>query len=331
MMEDENDELCLASSPRTVAVSLGEMGDGLADKAAAMAITPPRKDRGMQMDLEYSPRPPIFASRNDESEEEREPKGSKDRGKRVSFGEASSSSSSSDGTPSPSASCCAPPPSSPAGSIASIVGYVVPASALSAEERSELWWQSDDYDQFLGTARLISTEIQRRSYVATVGNSYPTSADVGYGAGLGIVDVKPLPNPEGYANVMSATLEACCTDLDPDQADAILAGISRRVLAPKLFATLTHWVRVGHSRRGLERWSVPYHGHGRHWARQRHLEAVLEAQRTVREWDLDPEGRGASEIRTVAAALSRCVFPSVLLIWPSICLHICRPSLYVLN
>ena len=226
---------------------------------------------------------------------------------------------------------CAPPPSSPAGSIASIVGYVVPASALSAEERSELWWQSDDYDQFLGTARLISTEIQRRSYVATVGNSYPTSTDVGYGAGLGIVDVKPLPNPEGYANVMSATLEACCTDLDPDQADAILAGISRRVLAPKLFATLTHWVRVGHSRRGLERWSVPYHGHGRHWARQRHLEAVLEAQRTVREWDLDPEGRGASEIRTVAAALSRCVFASVLLIWPSICLHICRPSLYVLN
>ena len=107
------------------------------------------------------------------------------------------------------------------------MGYVVPASALSAEERSELWWQSDDYDQFLGTARLISTEIQRRSYVATVGNSYPTSADVGYGAGLGIVDVKPLPNPEGYANVMSATLEACCTDLDPDQADAILAGISR--------------------------------------------------------------------------------------------------------
>jgi len=56
-------------------------------------------------------------------------------------------------------------------------------------------------------------------------------------------------------------------------------------LTPRLFEALTHWIRAGHSRRGLEKFSVPYLVRARPQSRQAARNAVLVAHDMLKDFD----------------------------------------------
>jgi len=56
-------------------------------------------------------------------------------------------------------------------------------------------------------------------------------------------------------------------------------------LTPRLFEALTHWIRAGHSRRGLEKFSVPYLVRARPQSRQAARNAVLVAHDMLNDFD----------------------------------------------
>ena len=144
-----------------------------------------------------------------------------------------------------------------------------PASSLSTKEKSDIWWQPHDYEVFSGTARLISGEIRRRSdaMAAAAQRHRPNVSSSS--------NVKA--HQESYASILTECLQSCyfttTTTTAQDEPDPV-----SNPLPPSLFAYLVHWVRSGHSRRGLERWSIAYHGEARAIERLRHIRTVLEAQ-----------------------------------------------------
>lgn len=154
-----------------------------------------------------------------------------------------------------------------------------PSSEMSAEEKSDVWWQEADFAQFRGTAQLISAEIRRRT-AATGGELSPKAG-----------------RAPSYAQVVAHALDVChrlgaaaaAADDDDCDGDGDSSSASNGDEAPRdhplskmVLAYLTHWSSVGHSRRGLEKWSVSYRRErfesDRYWT----VRAVLEAQAQAR-------------------------------------------------
>ena len=182
-----------------------------------------------------------------------------------------------------------------------------PASSMPPSEKADIWWQSHDYSIFSGTARLISGEIRRRA-AAMASAAAARSADA-HNGGEGSSSTTKA-HAESYATVLSQVLEACSlaaasisitTTSTPSDEENDVKDLP---LNPSLFAYLAHWTRSGHSRRGLERWSVAYHGSKRNEDRERQIQAVLIAQTEFSTSDdKDNKIKSASESHSRAARL----------------------------
>lgn len=183
-----------------------------------------------------------------------------------------------------------------------------PASSMSSSEKADIWWQSHDYSIFSGTARLISGEIRRRAAAMVSASAAARSAGAHNGGEGSSSTIKA--HAESYANVLSQVLEACSlaaasisitTTSTPSDEESDVKDLP---LNPSLFAYLAHWTRNGHSRRGLERWSVAYHGSKRNEGRERQIQAVLIAQTEFSTADdKDNKIKAASESHSRAARL----------------------------
>lgn len=182
-----------------------------------------------------------------------------------------------------------------------------PASSMSPSEKADIWWQSHDYSIFSGTARLISGEIRRRA-AAMASAAAARSAGTHNGGESSSSATKA--HAESYANVLAEVLEACslaaasisitATSNPSDEEN----DVTDLPLNPSLFAYLAHWTRSGHSRRGLERWSVAYHGSKRSEDRERQIQVVLIAQTEFSTADdKDNKIKSASESHSRAARL----------------------------
>jgi len=181
-------------------------------------------------------------------------------------------------------------------------GILPRASTMSPSEKGDIWWQTRDYDIFSGTARLIAGEIRRRAAAISAAADRSVSSQED-GGGSNTRD-----HAESYAAVLTQVLQACSlaaasssatTGNEEDDID-----IKAHPLDPNLFAYLAHWTRSGHSRRGLERWSVAYHGPKRNADRGAQIQAVLIAQAsTLAEEGQDDKIKAASEAHSKAARL----------------------------
>jgi len=164
--------------------------------------------------------------------------------------------------------------------LSEVCCLLTPSSEMTPREKSHVWWQARDYEIFKGTARLISSEIRRRNEASSNRR----------GSSNGI---------EGYASVLTRSLDAC--GLIPVASSEGEDLDSSNPLPGRLFAYLTHWVRVGHSRRGLERWSISSHFNHRSAARDDAIQTVLGEQRKLRV-QAEEEGGGKD---TIAEGLRR--------------------------
>lgn len=182
------------------------------------------------------------------------------------------------------------------------------ASSMSPSEKAEIWWQSHDYSIFSGTARLISGEIRRRAVATSMASAAAARSTGAHNEGEGSSSTTKA-HAESYANVLAQVLEACSlaaasfsitTSTPSDEEN----DVKNLPLNPSLFAYLAHWTRSGHSRRGLERWSVAYHGSKRNEDRERQIQAVLIAQTEFSSSDdKDNKIKAASESHSRAARL----------------------------
>ena len=182
-------------------------------------------------------------------------------------------------------------------------GVLPRASTMSPSEKADIWWQTRDYDIFSGTARLIAGEIRRRAAAISAAAARSVSSQEDGGGS------NTRAHAESYAAVLTQALQACslaaasssATTGDDEEDDV---DIKAHPLDPNLFAYLAHWTRSGHSRRGLERWSVAYHGSKRNADRGAQIQAVLVAQAsTLAEEDKDDKIKAASEAHSKSARL----------------------------
>jgi len=171
-----------------------------------------------------------------------------------------------------------------------------PASEMTDDELSRTHYQASDYEFFRGTSQFIATEIRKQAYGEQHLQQQTTT--------------KTKPNPDSYSAVMTKTYQMCrnhsgeslvnLTDNDGFEQRKSNEGDSfypigldsctvdsniHTCLTPLQFEALTHWVRVGHSRRGLEKFSVPYLVEARPLSRNVAKNAVLVAQEVLKELD----------------------------------------------
>ena len=92
----------------------------------------------------------------------------------------------------------------------------------------------------------------------------------------GIRKQVPSSSPESYTNVVSQVYKGCMTSRGPSEIAV---------------AKLAHWSSVGHSRRGLEKWSVPNISKIRQQARSSTIAAVLEQQQMLQHSTLHSDDR----------------------------------------
>jgi len=174
---------------------------------------------------------------------------------------------------------------------------LTPSSEMSPLVKAQVWWQARDYEVFKGTARLISAEIRRRSAEGSRTRSGRVVADgsESYDAVLTrTLDLcGSLPAPAPPPPFACGGGGACQNDGNIDENDEDDASF--HPLPRRLFAYLTHWVRVGYSRRGLERWTVASHAEVRHTAREDALRAVLREQKRLRDMGMGASGRNGED------------------------------------
>eukprot|EP00567_Pseudictyota_dubia_P002770 CAMPEP_0197449096 /NCGR_PEP_ID=MMETSP1175-20131217/20136_1 /TAXON_ID=1003142 /ORGANISM="Triceratium dubium, Strain CCMP147" /LENGTH=292 /DNA_ID=CAMNT_0042981103 /DNA_START=121 /DNA_END=999 /DNA_ORIENTATION=- len=137
-----------------------------------------------------------------------------------------------------------------------------PSSEMSSAEKFDVWWQDSDFAHFQGTAQFISAEIRRQT------SSSPQTS--------------PAAKKPSYANVLGHALEACRQEADAVPLNRDDHEELSNPLPKRTQTYLTHWSMVGHSRRGLERWSVPTRMEHFKAHRISTIQAVLEAQDRVR-------------------------------------------------
>lgn len=147
-------------------------------------------------------------------------------------------------------------------------------------ERSELYWQHKDYEYFRGTAQIIASEVLKvtasqppssHSYNAVLTRAYDLCAAIAESTISDSPSQTPSPNSKKEEKD-----ELALTHLKDDHSQEV-------TLPPHLFAALTHWVKAGHSRRGLEKFCVTSHIRSRPMAKAANLQAVLLAQDLLRE------------------------------------------------
>eukprot|EP00567_Pseudictyota_dubia_P002647 CAMPEP_0197468718 /NCGR_PEP_ID=MMETSP1175-20131217/66221_1 /TAXON_ID=1003142 /ORGANISM="Triceratium dubium, Strain CCMP147" /LENGTH=607 /DNA_ID=CAMNT_0043004831 /DNA_START=1005 /DNA_END=2829 /DNA_ORIENTATION=- len=195
--------------------------------------------------------------------------------------------------------------------LSEVCCLLVPSSEMSPRDKANVWWRPEDYELFKGTARLIGAEIRRRTELTRVEGE----TQKGGAAGEAKARANAEQEQRGYAAVLSRALNASHSSLhDDDSSDSDSSSESssspsspsylRNPLPARLFAYLTHWVRVGHSRRGLERWSVGHHCDVRNGAREGAIKAVLGEQKRRREEE-NGEGKDAMVEEGIRAASRR--------------------------
>jgi hypothetical protein len=132
---------------------------------------------------------------------------------------------------------------------------IPPASEMSMEEKSTIWWQPQDFAVFKKTARVISCEIRRRQ----------------------------VASQTSYQSILWRTYD-CCLKAKSEDMQAF-DEMDRR----HLFG----WAEVGLCRRGLERWIIPQMAQDRQARKDMVIQGVLHLQKNVKEVN-DPAQRAAT-------------------------------------
>lgn len=123
-----------------------------------------------------------------------------------------------------------------------IIGpLLVPSSEMTDFEKLTQWWQPSEYNSQKATAKNIAKAIQKRE------------------------PCDPKGNPSAYSNVVARVFSVCLSSK--------MKGPTEHDLEK-----LAHWARVAHSRRGLERWSIPQVSKIRKECRLAVIDAVLDIQ-----------------------------------------------------
>lgn len=142
---------------------------------------------------------------------------------------------------------------------------LTPSSAQTLEEKASVHWQPEDYERFKGTARIIATEVLNLSL------NQPAKS-------------------HNYDAVLTKVLQFCAsssaTDFKEEESyskTATSLDSYSLPLPPELFVSLAHWIKAGNSRRGLEKFSVPYHMQSRSQERLESMRAVLMTQNLLKE------------------------------------------------
>jgi hypothetical protein len=137
----------------------------------------------------------------------------------------------------------------------------------SDHESQHVHLQPEDYSRFRGAAHQIAMEVMR------IGATQP-------------------PSPRNYDAVLTRAFEFCAVststesdeDVDGDVDGSELADSGDGIcLPPALFTSLTHWVKSGHIRRGLEKYCVSHHIQNRPLERKASIQAVMIAQHLLTE------------------------------------------------
>lgn len=164
-----------------------------------------------------------------------------------------------------------------------VIEEIKPASSMTDSERSSSYWQLKDYEYFRGTAQIIASEVLK------VTASQPPSSH-SYNAVLTrAYDLCAVLSESSYSPSSSSSPSSI--DKREEKDDAAVAAAARiidenndqTVLPPHLFAALTHWVKAGHSRRGLEKFCVTSHTRTRPMAKSAIVQAVLLTQDLLRQ------------------------------------------------
>ena len=145
-----------------------------------------------------------------------------------------------------------------------IIDTIKPSSAMTQEEISQIFWQLKDFEYFRGTAKIIASEVLKLSA------SQPACS-------------------HNYDSVLSRAHHFCSShlydnnleeklDAQDFEAELLHEEGNETILPPNLFAALTHWIKAGHSRRGLEKFCVPHHMRVRPLERRAVIQGVLIAQ-----------------------------------------------------
>ena len=179
-----------------------------------------------------------------------------------------------------------------------IIDILTPASLMSESDRASQYWQLKDYEYFRGTAQIIATEVLKvtnsqppssHSYNNVLTRAYDLCAivsEASYSKTNGDTDGQD-ENEDGCHNLPSPSSTTCTAALD--QREKKKEEEEGVILPPHLFAALTHWVKAGHSRRGLEKFCVTSHIRSRPMAKAATVQAVLLAQDLLRQQALQKQ------------------------------------------
>lgn len=169
-----------------------------------------------------------------------------------------------------------------------VVCTIKPSSLLTEEEKQQVYWQNQDYDNFRGTARIIASEVLKISFtqppkihsydvvltkVYQACGSSTTSTNGSHSNSLFSSSSSSCQEDEDEdcTSLLGMNANACSTSIHTyttettstsrwSNCDSQDAFDSDTVPIPSsLFTALSHWIKAGHSRRGLEKFCVPHH------------------------------------------------------------------------
>jgi len=191
-----------------------------------------------------------------------------------------------------------------------IISTHKPASEMTDDDLSRIYCRDKDYEYFRGTANFIAAEVRNQAspeqqrqpqttteirssshrYDDVMTKTYQMCALFSTKAPVGVTynshpnkDASKNNRKRHHQNHHCAThlKEPYCSLLennDSEQRESNIDFVDCTCLTPHLFEALTHWIKVGHSRRGLEKFSVPYLLQARSLSRQATRNAVLVTQ-----------------------------------------------------
>jgi len=191
-----------------------------------------------------------------------------------------------------------------------IISTHKPASEMTDDDLSRIHCRAKDYEYFRGTANFIAAEVRNQAspeqqrqpqttmkirssshrYDDVMTKTYQMCALFSTKAPVGVT-YNSHPNKDAsknnrkchHQNHHCAThlKEPYCSRLEKknsEQRESKIDVVDRTCLTPHLFEALAHWIKLGHSRRGLEKFSVPYLVQARSLSRQAAKNAVLGTQ-----------------------------------------------------
>jgi len=151
-----------------------------------------------------------------------------------------------------------------------------PASKMTDDEISRVHYRTKDYVEFRLGALEIASEVRRQTQFEHRQKQLNMMTEDSF---------------HSYDTVMTKTYQMCAIHSlnieeeqyskprqDDNTNQHIVDFINHRCLTPHLFESLTHWVKTGDSRRGLEKFSVPFLTDIRQLNRKAVMLSVLTAQ-----------------------------------------------------